>query len=103
MSTELDIFKIDFDEKFRSHGHVITLTQIGNGVYDTDFIEAIQETSRQKYWHLEGECGFTGEILGTDIKALVSYTNYANREPKNAELILENLEMETFYRFNISF
>ena len=103
MSTELDIFKIEFDEKFRSHGHVITLTQIGNGIYDNDFIEAIQETSRQRYWHLDSECGFMGELLGKDIKALIEHTKYAETEPKNAELILNNLELESFYRVSVSY
>lgn len=103
MSTELNIFKISYDAQLRGHGHVVTFTQIGNTIYNNDLREAIQETSKQKYWYLEGECGFIGEILGADIKALISCTNYKDEEPKNAELILNNLEAEEFYRFNVSY
>ena len=103
MSAELNIFKISFDNKYRQHGHVITFTQVGNSIYDTDLQEAIRETSSQRYWNLDGESGFTGELLGKDIKALIEHTKYAEREPKNAELILNNLESDSFYRVNISY
>ena len=104
MSTELTIFKIDFDDNYRQHGHKIIYTQIGNCIYNnTDFQVAIEETSRQKYWHLDGECGFIGELLGEDIKALIKLTKYTKTEPKNAELILNNLESESFYRVSVSY
>ena len=104
MSTELTIFKIDFDDSFRQHGHKVTFTQIGNSIYNnTDFQVAIEETSRQRYWHLDGECGFMGELLGKDIKALIEHTKYAETEPINAELILNNLESESFYRVSVSY
>ena len=104
MSTELTIFKIEFDDNFRQHGHKVTFTQIGNSIYNnTDFQGAIEKTSKQKYWHLDGECGFIGEILGKDIKALIEHTKYAEAEPINAELILNNLESESFYRVRISY
>ena len=104
MSTELTIFKIEFDNNFRQHGHKVTFTQIGNSIYNnTDFQVAIEKTSRQKYWHLDGECGFIGELLGKDIKAPIEHTKYAETEPINAELILNNLEAESFYRVSISY
>lgn len=104
MSTELTIFKIDFDDNYKQHGHKVTFTQIGNSIYNnTDFQVAIEETSRQRYWHLDGECGFMGELLGKDIKALIEHTKYAETEPKNAELILNNLELENFYRVSVSY
>ena len=104
MSTELTIFKIEFDNNFRQHGHKVTFTQIGNSIYNnTDFQVAIEKTSRQKYRHLDGECGFIGELLGKDIKALIEHTKYAETEPINAELILNNLEAESFYRVSISY
>ena len=104
MSAELSIFKIEFDEQFfRSHGYKITLTQIGNTIYYSDFLEAIIEASRQKYWHLESECGFMGELLGKDIKALIEYKKLADKEPKNAELINNNLIDDDYYRVNISY
>lgn len=104
MSTELEIFKIEFDNSYRQHGHKVTLTQVGNSIFgNTDLQVAIEETCRQNYWHLDSECGFTGELLGKDIKALIEHTKYADKEPKNAELILNNLEAEDFYRVNVSY
>ena len=100
MGTTMDIFKIELDDKFRSHGHKITYTQVGNSLHDNNVIEKFEEVSRQNYWYLEGECGFTGELLGKDIKALLK--GY-EKEPNNAKLIVENVEDEDFYRITVSF
>lgn len=100
MGTTMDIFKIEVDDKFRSHGHKVTYTQVGSSIYDNNIIEKFENASRYKYWYLEGECGFTGELLGKDIKALLK--DY-EEEPDNAELIIENVEDEDFYRITVSF
>ena len=102
MSIELEIFEINFDEKYRQHGHTVTLTQIGNSIYDSNLIENLEEISRQNYWYLEGECGFMGELLGKDIRsAIKSHKNLL--EPVNVKLITENLSDDEFYRIQVSY
>lgn len=102
MGTSMEIQSIDFDLEFRQHGHRVTYTQIGNSIYDSDLIEKFEAVSR-RYWHLEGECGFTGELSGRDVIALLK--DYNGKEPKNVSLILENITQENaddYYRITIS-
>ena len=103
MGTTLEICSIEYDLSFRSHGHKITFTQIGNSIYDDDLIEPLMEISRQNYWYLESECGFTGELLGKDIIAI--FKKYKGEESKNTKFILENLKgkEEEFFRISLSF
>lgn len=101
MSAELEIFEINFDRNFRQHGHTVTFKQIGDRIYDSNLIEILMEVSRNNYWHLEGECGFIGELLGKDISAVLENTD--TKQPKNKKLILDNLKGDDFYRIQVSF
>lgn len=101
MATKLNIYEIGFDLEFDTDGHKVTYTQIGNSIYDSDIIEKLECVS-MNYWHLEGECGFLGELTGSDIHSILS--NYDGKEPKNIDLILKKVtDNDEYYRIEVSF
>ena len=102
MSATLEVLSIKYDTLFRQDGHTIIFTQIGNSITDWDIIEPLEEISRQNYWHLEGECGFIGELLGKDIKAVLREYE-GTKEPNNAIFIINNIGDEDYYRIQVSF
>ena len=103
MSTELTIFEIRPDMKFKEHGHRITFIQVGNAIYSNEIREILESISTQNYWHLESECGFTGELLGKDILFAMNKANLKKDEPKNAQLLKDNLKENEYYRIMVSF
>lgn len=104
MNTELAIFEIRPDMKFKEHGHRITFIQVGNVINNKEFQDILKSISSQNYWHLENSvCGFTGELLGKDIKFAIEKSNLKKEEPKNTQLLKDNLKDNEFYRIMLSF
>lgn len=66
MSLNLHIFKQEFNYNLQTDHTDIHLIQIGKTIHEEDLIDVILDGCRRN-WHLEGECGFEGEIEGEDL------------------------------------
>ena len=70
MSLDLQIYEIQSDYDVETAKTKIILTQIGKTIHEEDLIDNILDACRRN-WHLEGECGFEGEVFGEDLSDIL--------------------------------
>jgi len=91
MGADLKIYSIQQTYK-PNETDSITFTAIAQ-IFDANIIEEILNECRAN-WHLEGECGFIGELLGEELQEILD----DHEIPYKGDI-----QPEDFYRVSLSY